>query len=484
MNTHSQFTVKSLPLRIHMLGICGTAMVALAGGLKAQGCRITGSDGQVYPPMSDQLKALAIPCNEGYAPENIPEDTELVIVGNVIRESNPEAEAMRQRGLPYLSMAEAVYRFLIADKLSIAAVGTHGKTTTTSLAAHTLVEAGGDPGVLVGGVAKNLNGNFRLGKGRYFVIEGDEYDTAYFDKTPKFFKYHPGVVLFTSLEFDHADIYSDLDQIRGHFRTLLKRLPADGLLVANGDDENVRALLPVADCQVITYGEGADVDCRIVDWQDEGHEARFQLNWQGREERWRLPMAGRYNAGNATAVRIMAGHLGFSAEAIAAAFSTFEGVRRRQEVRGEAGGVIVIDDFAHHPTAVRLTIEAMVKKYQGKRIWSVFEPRSFTARSARFQAEFTDAFRGAERLILAPPFSPEGASTDNLLDTEAIAATLEEQGQWAKSMNNTDAILDCLLRETKSGDVVLIMSNGGFDNIHARLLAGLGDRTSEPSTRQ
>ena len=468
--------MSDLPRSVHMLGICGTAMTALAGSLQALGVRVTGSDEHPYPPMSEHLAALGIPCNEGYRPEHIPADAALVVVGNVIREGNPEAQEMRRRGLPHISMAEAVKRFTIGERHTVAIVGTHGKTTTTALAAHALVELGADPGFLIGGIANNFASNFRVGAGGLFVIEGDEYDTAYFDKTPKFFKYDPRTVIFTSLEFDHADIYGDLDAIRAQFAALLRGLHADGHVIACADDPNVAALLGEPHCAVTTYGFGPQAGCRLEDWADDGSGARFTTVREGRREPWRLPLPGRHNALNAAAVIALCRGLGHEAGAIRAALEGFRGVKRRQEVRGEADGVVVIDDFAHHPTAVALTVEAIQRRYPGRPVWAVFEPRSFTARSRRFQAEFTEALAGAERVLLARPFSSDYSAGVERLDTDAIAAALRAQGRDAAACGSSDEVLERLAARTVPGDVVLIMSNGGFDNIHERLLAALRAR--------
>ena len=464
---------------VHLLGICGTAMAALAGSLKARGLHITGTDDHVYPPMSDHLDALGIPYNRGYRPENIPADTDLVVVGNVIRESNPEAQEMRRRALPYLSMAAAVKRFAIGPRQCVAIVGTHGKTTTTSLAAHALVELGMDPGFLIGGIARNFSSNFRVGEGAVFVIEGDEYDTAYFDKTPKFFKYEPEIVLFTSLEFDHADIYPDLDAIRFQFSKLLESLPSQGLAIACVDDPNVKALLPRAPCPVITYGFSEEAELRLSAWRAEGAGGVFVTESKGVRSEWHLPAPGRHNALNAAAVVALARHLGHEDAAIQRAFSGFLGVKRRQEVRGEAGGVTVLDDFAHHPTAIALTIEAICGAYPGRRLWAVFEPRSFTARSARFQTEFSVSFTGADRVLLAPPPVSDYSASKGArpLDTLAIAEAIRQTGGWAQALTGTEALLEVLIAECAPGDVVLIMSNGGFDRLHERLLQALARKT-------
>lgn len=460
-------------MRVHLLGICGTAMAALAGSLQQMGHRVTGSDEHVYPPMSGHLAALGIPFAEGYRAENIPPDAELVVVGNVIRESNPEAAEMRRRGLPYVSMAEAVRRFAIGNRHSVTIVGTHGKTTTTSLMAHVLVEAGADPGFLIGGIARNFNSNFRVGNGRFFVVEGDEYDTAYFDKTPKFFKYQPRTLLFTSLEYDHADIYPDLDAIRAQFAALLAGLPEDGLLVACADDPNVARLLGRARCPVVTYGFGAGARFRLLDWRPEGVGASFTTRWEGRETAWRIPLAGRYNALNAAAVIAAGRRLGLDDATLQRALESFQGVKRRQEARGEVNGVLVIDDFAHHPTAIRVTIDGMRQRYAGRRLWAVFEPRSFTARSAVFRDQFPPAFLGADRAVIAPAFTSSYSAAVERLDSARVAAEIRRLGGWAQAPADSQAIVDLLAAETRPGDVVLVMSNGGFDGLIDRLLAAL-----------
>jgi UDP-N-acetylmuramate: L-alanyl-gamma-D-glutamyl-meso-diaminopimelate ligase len=468
--------VPDTPRNIHLLGICGTAMAALAGSLHALGYRVTGTDEHVYPPMSDLLRRLGIAFSEGYRPGNIPPDAELVIVGNVIRESNPEAAEMRRRGLLYVSMAEAVQRFIIRARSTIAVVGTHGKTTTTALLAHLLVELGADPGFLIGGIARNFDSNFRVGSGSRFVIEGDEYDTAYFDKTPKFFKYRPTGVIFTSLEYDHADIYPDLDAIRVQFGRLLAGLPAAGVLVACADDANVAALLPQAACPAVTYGFSAGADCVLSDWQPEGEGARFTAAWRGTRRAWSVPLPGRHNALNTAAALLMAQWLGYAPERLQAALGSFRGVKRRQEVRGEADGVTVLDDFAHHPTAVRETLAAMRARYPGRRLWAVFEPRSFTARSPRFQADWPGAFLGADRVLIAPAFLGSGGGA--LLDTTALATAIGKLGTPAESAATNDDVLARLAAQVRAGDVVLMMSNGGFDDLHERLLSALRARAA------
>ena len=464
------------PRNVHLLGICGTAMTALADCMQQQGFRVTGSDEAVYPPMSERLAALGIAIREGYRAGNIPDDTDLVVVGNVMREANPEAVEMRRRELPHLSMAEALRKFAFPGKEVVVVAGTHGKTTTTALLAHLLTELGAKPGFLVGGIPRNFDGNFRLGAGRHFVIEGDEYDTAYFDKTPKFFKFQPRVLIVTSLEFDHGDIFPDLETIRGHFRRLIAGLPADGLLIACADDPEVRELAREAPCPVIRYGRAEEADLRLQGWKPLGAGGKFETLRGGKGESWRISLPGLHNGLNALVAIALGGALGFPPRAVGRALRSFRGVKRRQEIRGRADGVTVIDDFAHHPTAVRVTIEAIRGAYPGRKVWAVFEPRSFTARSPRFQEEFGAAFLGADRVVLAPPHRPAGSGGAPVLDTGAIAAFLQGRRVWALAAGSTAEILELLTRETEKGDVVLIMSNGGFEEIHQRLLDSLAKR--------
>lgn len=468
-----------LPEKIHMLGICGTAMAALAGLLKEKGCTVTGTDDAVYPPMSDHLDALGITYQQGYRAENIPKDVSLVVVGNVITRDNPEAAEMRRREMPHVSMAEAIKTFAIGPRHTVAVVGTHGKTTTTSLAAHTLRSLGADPGFLVGGIAMNFSSNFHTGAGDVFVIEGDEYDTAYFDKTPKFFKYKPDTLIFTSLEFDHADIYDDLATIEGHFSALLGQIPAEGTVFACADDPGVTKILAASTAKVVTYGESPNADFHLKGWHPSGEGIQMETEFQGQAHSWHLPMPGRHNALNASAVIALALSRGDSANDIAKGLRSFQGVKRRQEVRGVADQVTVMDDFAHHPTAIALTIEAIAGQYPGQRLWAVFEPRSYTARSNRFQKEFTEAFSQSEFTLLAPPFTPKNTPKHPPLDTEAIAEELRAKGKQARACSGTDEILKILGEETTPGDVVLIMSNGGFDDIHKRLLNVLEERKAE-----
>ncbi len=455
----------------HLLGICGTGMAALAGLLQQRGIAVTGSDEHVYPPMSDHLASLAIPVTEGYAPENIPAGADLIVVGNVIREANPEAAEMRRRGLPFLSMAEAVRRFAIGSRRSIVVAGTHGKTTITALAAHTLRELGADPGFLIGGIARNFGSNFHLGGGDRFVIEGDEYDTAYFDKTPKFFKYNPHTLLFTSLEFDHGDIYPDLEAIRLQFARLMELLPPGGLLVAHGDDSQVAALLPRARCPVVTYGLGERNECRLSGVRVDAEGTAFRTAWRGEANSWHIPLAGGYNALNAAAVAVLAQTLGYAPDAVQAAFAGFQGVKRRQEIRGEANGVTVIDDFAHHPTAIRVTLQALRDRVGGDEIIAVIEPRSHTMRLGTLRDELVTCCAAADSAIWYRPETLKWDITD-ISRRSVVPATVEK---------NLERLIRRIATEPPpihGKRHIVIMSNGSFGGIHGKLIAALKEEAA------
>ena len=395
---------------VHLIAACGVGMASLAGMLKEMGCRVSGSDANVYPPMSTQLERLGIRLASPYAAENIPADADLVVVGNAVSRGNPEAEEAARRGVPTLSMPQAVARFFIGERESIVVAGTHGKTTTTSLAAWSLFALGADPSFLVGGVPKNFPVSYRLGHGRHFVIEGDEYDTAYFDKGPKFLHYRPRIVLLTSVEFDHADIYRDLDHVRESFRRLAVILPPDGLLVACADYPDVVTVAREARCPVVFYATrdgalpaGAGFDAWEVRGTGEsGGMTGFRMEGEGRALDFRFPLPGLHNAANAAGVAIVLMRLGFSP---AGDRPDVRAVRRRsgggRRWWGSSAGVLVVDDFAHHPTAVRETIRAVRGRYPDRRIVAVFEPRSNTSRRKVFQREFTAALSGADEAILA-----------------------------------------------------------------------------------
>ena len=468
-------------MNAHLIAACGVGMASLAGMLKERGYRVTGSDANVYPPMSTQLENLGIRLFSPYSAENIPPDADLVVVGNAVSRENPEAREAARRGVPTLSMPQAVARFFIGERESIVVAGTHGKTTTTSLAAWSLFSLGADPSFLVGGVPKNFPVSYRLGEGRHFVIEGDEYDTAYFDKGPKFLHYRPRVVLLTSIEFDHADIYRDLEHVRESFRKLAAILPPDGLLVACADYPDVVAIAREARCPVVFYATREDAlpaGSAFGAWAvrgtgESGGMTGFRMNGAGRSLDFRFLLPGIHNAANAAGVAIVLMGLGFPPDRIARTFERFAGIRRRQEMVGEFRGILVIDDFAHHPTAVRETVRAVRGRYPGRRIVAVFEPRSNTSRRKVFQREFVAALSEADEAILAGVFGAEKIPPEERLSPEEVAADLRAAGRPATVLPEVERIVAHLAETCRAGDLVLIMSNGGFGGIQEELAAAL-----------
>ncbi|MCL4684305.1 hypothetical protein KJ059_06080 [Myxococcota bacterium] len=465
---------------VHLIAIAGTGMGALAGLLHARGLRVTGSDRALYPPMSEMLARWGIPVAIGFEPGHLEPRPDLVVIGNAVRADNPEARAAIEAGLPIRSFPDALYQFAIADRHSVVVAGTHGKTTTASLLGAVLTGAGLDPSVLVGGVALDFDGPFRDGAGPHFVVEGDEYDTAFFDKTPKFLHYHPRTLLLTSVEFDHADIYRDLDHVKQAFRMLIHSLPAEGAIIAALDDEHVRDVIGGARCPVIGYGvDAGERGFRALDLSAGPDGTTFRVLRDERELGGAtVPLYGRHNVANALGALATALTLGAPFAAAAAALARFRGVRRRQEVRGHARGVTVLDDFAHHPTAVRETVAAMHARFPGRRLVAVLEPRSNTSRRALFQQDFVTALAGAERAIIAvvppePLYSNTGAVSE-YLDAKRLAADLQSRGVEAEAIDGVDAIVTRLAATCREGDVILVMSNGDFGGLWGKLLERLG----------
>ncbi|MFH1139109.1 MAG: UDP-N-acetylmuramate:L-alanyl-gamma-D-glutamyl-meso-diaminopimelate ligase [Pseudomonadota bacterium] len=459
---------------IHLMGVCGTAMGSLAGMLKELGFQVSGSDQNVYPPMSDFLAAQGIPVAPGFSPRNLDFRPDLVIVGNVVTRQNPEVPRLKELGLPYLSLPQALRHFFLKGKKPVVAAGTHGKTTTSSLTAWLLDSVGLDPGFMIGGLVGNYGRNFRLGRGEWFVVEGDEYDTAFFDKVPKFVHYAPFLGILTSVEFDHADIYSDLDAVKDAFRRFVELIPAEGLLLACGDDPLVRELAGRASCRVVFYGRGRDNQWRAEKLRPDGRRVYFRaVSPQGRTHDLFSPLPGEHNVLNTLAAAAALDFIGASPETLTPGLETFQGVRRRQEVRGVVGGVTVIDDFAHHPTAVRKTIAAIQGAYPGSRLAAIFEPRTNTSRRRFFQKEYAESFAGADVVWIKPPSDLSKVPEDERFSCSKLVDDLGGKGYDARLCLEADLLLNDLLRELRPGDVALIMSNGGFDNIHQRLLDGL-----------
>lgn len=459
---------------IHLMGICGTGMASLAGMLKEQGYEITGSDANVYPPMSLLLESLKIPVFDGYDPGNLASVPDLVIVGNVVTRVNPEAVELSRRSLPYLSFPQAIRQFAIGDKKSIVISGTHGKTTTSSLIAWILETAGMDPGFMIGGIPLNFEMNFKLGKGGYFVIEGDEYDSAFFDKGPKFLHYNPLYTILTSIEFDHADIYRDLDHVIESFRRLMDLIPTHGCLIANGDDETICLEINRSRCQVETYGfdKGNHWQIEEMAGTEKFSMVKVARGGQG-PATFETPLFGRHNISNCLSAIALAYRLGVPADTLSKALKTFKGVKRRQEILGEKRGIMVMDDFAHHPTAVKETVQAVKQKYPHRRLVVVFEPRSNSSRRNIFQAQYAESFDDGDVMMIREPAMMEKIPMVERFSAEQLVTDLGKRELEAHCFADTDLLLKYLLSRIKTGDMVLIMSNGGFDNLHQRLLNAL-----------
>ena len=461
---------------IHIMGICGTGMAALAGMLRDSGYTITGSDSQVYPPMSTYLEKLQIPVNNGYGADNLSPTPDLVIVGNVITRINPEAIALSGLDIPYLSFPQALSHFFIESRTSLVIAGTHGKTTTCSLLASSLYHAEFDPTFMIGGIVNEFGTNFRLGKGRYFVAEGDEYDTAFFDKESKFLHYQPQVAVITSIEFDHADIFDDLEAIKKAFRKFVSLIQEDGVLIANFDDPNVVEIANTAKCKVLSYGLDKHYNWSLQNTHTADGKTEFEIIKDGTPfGSISVAMTGIHNCLNTLAVCAVMDSVGASQESMNKGLDSFKGVKRRQEVRGIVDGITVIDDFAHHPTAVKETLAALKLGYPGRRLVAVFEPRTNSSRRTIFQKEYVAAFAAADIALIREPIPITGFE-DDVFDSTMLAKDICKQHEIeAIPFKNTDEILCHLKKTVKTGDVVAILSNGGFDNIHKRLLSQLRD---------
>jgi len=460
---------------IHLMGICGTGVGALAGMLKSAGFQVTGSDQQIYPPMSDFLATQSIVVQSGYSPDNLEPRPDLVVVGNVIRRENPEALALAERAIPYVSFPQALSHFFIRDKVSLVVAGTHGKTTTSSLLASLLREIGAEPSFMIGGLVQAFGRNFNVTDGRYFVAEGDEYDTAFFDKGPKFLHYRSRIAILTSIEFDHADIYADIEAIKVSFAKLVASMPPDGFLVACWDDPIVREVCREAKCTVVSYGSSDDCDWQVTGLSVSPLFTSFQVNRNGVSfGNYENVLPGRHNALNALAVIAVLDILGFARQDVALGLRKFQGVRRRQEVRGVARGVTVIDDFAHHPTAVRETLSALAAAYAGHRLVAVFEPRTNSSRRKVFQEAYASAFDAAAEVLVREPAPLTNIPVEEQFSSRQLVDNLASRGLRAGYFSTTEEVLSYLDGSVRNGDVVAIMSNGGFDNIHQRLLDVLG----------
>jgi UDP-N-acetylmuramate: L-alanyl-gamma-D-glutamyl-meso-diaminopimelate ligase len=466
-----------------LIGICGTGMGSLAGLLKAAGHDVRGSDTDVYPPMSTQLAEQGIEVMNGYGPHNLDWQPEVVVVGNVQTRDQVEVKAAQERGLKLTSFPALLEELFLTRLHSLVVAGTHGKTTTSSLAAYVLEHAGRDPSFLVGGVPVNFGRSWGLGKGSSFVVEGDEYDTAFFDKKSKFLHYQPKTAIVTSVELDHIDIFQSLEDIKEAFRAFVRLIPADGLLVVAADSPGALDIAKAATCKVETYVvRGPDNADAQADWTAKaiatrpGGRTLFEVSRGGKLFGvFDTGLAGAYNLANALAVIAASAALGLNAEEIGRGIRHFAGVRRRQEVRGVAQGVTVVDDFAHHPTAVRETLRALRRRYGGGRLVAIFEPRSATSRRAVFQKEYAEAFSGADETIVGAVSHPEKAPADDRFDPERLAADLRGKGVAARHVSSVDQIVEQIADRAGAGDTVVIMSSGSFGGIHDKLLQRLGD---------
>lgn len=463
---------------IYLMGICGTAMASLAGLLKDKGYKVSGSDLNPYPPMSTQLASLNIEVKKGYHKENLSPRPDFVIIGNVISAQNEEAQAVMQMGIPYASLPQSMGEFIIAEKQSVVIAGTHGKTTTTSMMAWVFECLGAKPGFLIGGIPKNFSNSFRNSDGDYFVIEGDEYDTAFFDKVPKFVHYRPRHAVLTSLEFDHADIYKDLDAVKASFLRLMKLIPKEGTLVYCADEPNVVEVQK--QCSVsrkVGYGlQNGDYQARGMKVSES--ETRFEVVHKGQSlGEFSMVLGGNYNVLNALSVVALTHQLGMDLGLVRKGLKSFEGVKRRQEIRGEPDGVLIIEDFAHHPTAVRETISGLQKKYAGRKFFSVFEPRSATSRRKVFQEAYVEAFLETQEILIAEPYDQSKITEGDRFSAAELVQDLQSKKKSAAVFPSADAIVKDLTARAKRGDVVLIMSNGGFDGIYEKLIASLQGRS-------
>jgi len=469
---------------IHLIGICGTAMASLAGMLQLKGHRVTGSDVAAYPPMSDFLRGLGIAIAEPFSAKNLDPAPDLVIVGNALSRGNPEVEYILDQRIPFTSLARIIHDEFVAGHESLVVAGTHGKTTTTSMLAWIYEVAGRRdprfaPSFLIGGIAENFGSSFQLREGRPFIIEGDEYDTAFFDKGPKFMHYFPDALILTHVEFDHADIYRDLDSVKMAFKRLVNLVPGRGRVVAFDGAENITECVAKAFCAVERYGFHADSHWRLADLRQQQGRSEWRVFRNGSEwSEFTLPMAGEHNALNATAAAALASGQGVPVDAIQEALRTFASVKRRLEVKAVIDGITIIDDFAHHPTAIRETLRALRSSHPSARLWAVLEPRSNTLRRNVFERELVEALGLADEIVLSGVFRQEGIPEAERLHPETVVKGLKEAGHSAELHANADAIVEAIMPRLGEGDVVAILSNGGFDGIYEKLPAALAARSA------
>ena len=458
--------------QFHFIGICGTAMGSVAAGMAEQGYAVTGSDQAAYPPMSDFLTEKGIEIFEGYQATNIPTAATTVVIGNAISRGNPEAEEVLDRRLRYQSLPEVLKEYFLRGRRNIVISGTHGKTTTASMTAAVFESAGKNPSFMIGGIPRNFGQGARFTDSDFVIMEGDEYDTAFFDKRSKFLHYLPEVVVVNNVEFDHADIFNSLDEIKLSFQRQLKVVPRNGMAFVNGDEENCLDVAADAPCPVKTVGFGENCDLRIENVVYAPGGSRFEIAG----ESYDIPMVGEFNVRNAAMARSAARFSGLSVEEVQKGLAGFEGIARRQEERGEVKGVTVIDDFAHHPTAIAQAISGLRQRYQGRRLWVLFEPRSNTTRRNIFQDDLAEALAHADLVVLPSVPDPEKVAEEDRLNPEKLVADLLASGTEAWYLADVEAIVSHVANESREGDVVAVLSNGGFGGIHTKLLAQLAYR--------
>jgi UDP-N-acetylmuramate: L-alanyl-gamma-D-glutamyl-meso-diaminopimelate ligase len=471
---------------IHVIGIGGSAMSPLAGMLRESGYRVTGSDSGVYPPASTFLEAQGISFFHQFDAAHLTPPPDLVVVGNIIARGNPELEEVLDRKIPYRSLPEMLEEVFLPGKHSIVVSGTHGKTTTTAMLAWIFETAARRPNFLVGGVAENFGKSYGLGGGQEFILEGDEYETAIWDRGPKFFHYHPDDLIITSLEYDHADIYRDFETYELAFQRLINLVPRRGRLVIWGDTEEsgsaLRKAAEKAFCPVETYGFSAANDWIAGDVQVAGGQMRFDVNYRGKRfGEFTLSASGRHNVLNALAAMAVANGRGIDAQVLAKALATFKSVKRRMDVKGEVRGVLVVDDFAHHPTAVRATIEAARARWPGRRMWAILEPRSNSMRRKIFQETLPQSLALADRVVLGGVFRAQQLGDENRMDPEVVAESVRLIGKSARVFAGADAIAEAVSAEAERGDLLLVMSNGSFDGLCEKLLKKLEQPAPQPA---
>lgn len=455
---------------VHIIGICGTAMASLAGLLKQRGFKVTGSDAAAYPPMSDFLAAMAIPVSQPYAESNLKPRPDWVVVGNAISRGNVELEHVLDQRMAFRSMPDTLYDLFLRTREPIVIAGTHGKTTTTSILAWIFQQAGKDPSFLIGGIAENFGSSFALRQGKHFILEGDEYDTAFFDKGPKFLHYFPQAIILTSVEFDHADIYKDLDAVKTAFKRLVNLVPGKGKIIAYDADANVNECLAKAFTPVERYGSRQDSFWRITDLQFTPERTLWKILREGQPwGEFEFTLAGEYNVLNATAAAAMASHYGIEAAAIADALKSFKSVKRRLEITAEVDGVIIVDDFAHHPTAIAASLKALRTRYPAARLWAILEPRSNTLRRKVLQKELISSLSAADEVVITSIFRPEAVPENERLTISSVVNGIKRNGKRAREFADADAIVESISQELHSGDVVAILSNGGFGGIYEKL---------------